>query len=795
MEHNSTENTVDERNSRVGSASLLIFTVENQFPASIARPFYELRSFHDWQAEIAQLANVLGVSLEHLGIIALAEYFSGSERDLTLNARLLETLKRQISHGKWSEVAREILGFLRRRPSSFFISELEQHYFPPKEKPKAVSLKNIGDDLINLRNELLKRSAESPPTNDHHQKFKKALFDLLQTLLFLKDYPLVAVRNSHISSGIKNHEAFSLVGFHDNFELISFQCDLDLESSRVVMLNPVAREILYLHPFYQFRQCPEPSCRFQHLFRFEKLEKNYIEYIAIGGHRLKDATAATDLLALFDSAQSINPPLRQKAQRLHLETATEWLPRAAGSRVNNQFEIIKLLRRGGMSDVYEIKDLTVNSPKAMKLLPFQFLRDQKMVQRFRQEVLQSRLLEHPNVTAVFEYGADLGEQFFTMELADGWIKTDGNLALDAGELSKPVEERQVINIIKQACAGLDYIHQKQIVHRDIKPGNLLLFKDECVKLADFGIARFRESVTLTVTGLAMGTPEYMSPEQAEGRRDLTAASDIYSLGTVMYELLTGEPPFKRSTPLAVALAHLREVPVSPRQLNPHISEEIERITLKCLEKSAENRFTTARQLFLELERFERTIKHDHLSLKILTPRADTLLKPGETCQIKWEVESSESQFQEKVEIELLKNGNPISTIAKLQFEELSPPNKTTVYDWKTPAELLPNEKYAIRARAFDNKGQIAEAVTPLMITAMENKTTASAGGSEFFKWVISVLGFIAGYFLVAPFVKPVFLEIFGKSFDPATLKQLETSSAIPFICAVICAIIAHYFAD
>src|SRR5262249_19418972 len=156
----------------------------------------------------------------------------------------------------------------------------------------------------------------------------------------------------------------------------------------------------------------------------------------------------------------------------------------------------------------------------LKLLPFQLLSDRAAVQRFRQEAAQARGLTHPNVTRVLGYGEDLVDHYLVMELAAGWPR-GGQVALDAGELPLPLPVGEALEIARQACEALDHVHRQGMVHRDVKPGNLLLFDGGLVKLADFGIARSAEAVTLTLTGLAVGTPEYMSPEQADGTRELT----------------------------------------------------------------------------------------------------------------------------------------------------------------------------------------------------------------------------------------------------------------------------------
>lgn len=582
------------------SSARLRHAIENRFPYPIARSFYQLRGVDDWLAEIPQMANVLGVTLEHLAIIALSEYLSGEVRDVELNRRLLETFQKPLSHGAWAGVLRDTLIFLRKQPQENFTREMLPSYFPSQGE-KSASLKDIGDKLVQLRNDLLKRTGGARPAREKHHLFKDQLVKFLQSVAFLKDYPLVSVKSTTTQGGIKSHSCYLHVGFHDPFEQVSVQCDLDLENTRVVMLNPQATELLYLYPFYAARECDE--CGSIHLFHFNKMDKGRIEYAATEGHSLRDATAGADLITLLEKPLGL--PLRHAPKYLCLETREEWHRLSVRQHVNGKYEIVKHLRRGGMADVYQVTDLKNQTPLALKLLPFQFLSDRTMLQRFRQEAARARSLEHPNITRVFDYGEDLVDHYLVMELADGWKTGEGSIALDVGELPKPLDEKQVIAIVKQACDGLDYIHRQQIIHRDIKPGNLLLFDDDCVKLADFGIARARESITLTMTGLAMGTPEYMSPEQAEGKKDLSFASDIYSMGIVMYELLAGHPPFKRATPLATAVAHLREPVPAITQSNPHISAGLQRIVMKCLEKEPHDRYDSARSLYQEIDAYER----------------------------------------------------------------------------------------------------------------------------------------------------------------------------------------------
>jgi serine/threonine protein kinase len=580
--------------------------IENKFPYPIARSFYQLRSISDWLAEIPQLANVLGATLEHLAILALAEYLSGQGRDPALNARLLDVFHRPLSHGTWAGVLRDVLSFLHEgeRASKMLLPELLDTYFPRQGENKAANLKALGDDLVQMRNDLIKRTSGELPNYEKYQDFKRGLVEFLQLSAFLKDYPLASAQGAQLRAGIKTHTCLMHMGFHDSFEQSDAQCDLDLERGRVAMLDPRDSEVLYLHPFYVLRPCPEKGCGAIHLFRFEKLDKRRVDYVSQGGHSYTDTDAGTDLISALAGvgATGGGEQLRYKARYLVLESSDTWHKLPPGHRVDSKYEIVEHLRRGGMSDIYKVQTVQDGKELALKLLPFQFLSDREMVRRFRLEATQANRLNHPNITRVIAHGEDLVDHYLVMELATGWGMPDGSIALDAGELTKPLEDNALLDMLKQACEGLDYIHNEGVIHRDIKPGNLLLFDGGQVKLADFGIARSREAIALTMTGLAMGTPDYMSPEQSLGTRDLTPASDIYSLGVVMYELLAGKPPFKRSTPMATMYAHVNDPVPALNTFRPDVPEGLRNIVMKCLEKDSDKRFQSAKELHDALER-------------------------------------------------------------------------------------------------------------------------------------------------------------------------------------------------
>jgi hypothetical protein len=562
--------------------------LENLFPAPVARAFYQLRGIGHWLAEVPQLANVLGVTLQHLTFLALAEYLAGSARDADLSRAVAEAFRKPVSHGTYAGLLRQLLTFLRNQGTALFAPELLDAYFRPDGiGPRA-------DALVELRNDLLKRSTEGLPAPPQHRQFKGRLLEFLQAAGFLKEYPLVSCRSTTVQDGIRTHACALHVGFHDRPEDAPVQCDLDLEVNCVALLHPRAAEVLSLYPLYLYQACPEAECGHEHLFRLDRAEKNRLEYVAGNRHRLRDARAAADLHALLQGPGAV--PSRRGARYLFLGAAGPQDRLPPGHRLKGKYEIVELLRSGGMAQVYRVRCLDTGAAAALKLLPYQFLSDRSLVQRFRDEVKLLRGLDHPNIARVLDADEDLADHFLVLELADGW-QTAAGRALDAGELPRPLPVAEAVAIVRQACEALGYIHGRHLIHRDVKPGNLLLFDGGLVKLTDFGVARTREALSLTLTGLAVGTPEYMAPEQAEGTRDLTPAADLYALGVVLYELLTGVSPFRRKTPLASAHAHLYDRPAPPRQLNEAIPDALQAVVLRCLEKAPERRLRSARELY------------------------------------------------------------------------------------------------------------------------------------------------------------------------------------------------------
>ena len=258
----------------------------------------------------------------------------------------------------------------------------------------------------------------------------------------------------------------------------------------------------------------------------------------------------------------------------------------------NHYQVERYIASGGMADVYEAVDLRTDDRVAVKVLPPAYSRNHEMVERFHHEAKASGDLHHPNIVRTFEEGAADDLHYIAMELVTGRSLKD-ELA-EHGALLPP----RVLKIATQICHALNYAHARGVVHRDIKPANIMVDDDDNIIIMDFGIAKAADSTQLTSTGTAMGTPEYMSPEQIQGQADFR--TDIYSLGVVMYEMLTGSAPFKAETPVAVAYKQTHEEPVPPSRIAPHVPRELERIVTRALRKSPDDRYPSAQAMYNDL---------------------------------------------------------------------------------------------------------------------------------------------------------------------------------------------------
>lgn len=250
--------------------------------------------------------------------------------------------------------------------------------------------------------------------------------------------------------------------------------------------------------------------------------------------------------------------------------------------LDKRYELLEHIGSGGMAEVYKAKDLILERLVAVKILNSQYAGDTEFVQRFHREARGAARLSHPNIVGVYDVGEDDGRHYIVMELVEG--QTLKNMIAEKGKLD--VEE--ALHIAKKIAAALEMAHKNNLVHCDIKPHNILVTANGAVKVADFGIARAVSSSTLTYNDTVVGSVHYFSPEQAKGTA-ITPKSDVYSLGVVLYEMLTGQLPFDGSTPVGIALKHLQEDALSLRSIDESIPGKIDMIVMRAMDKNRDNR--------------------------------------------------------------------------------------------------------------------------------------------------------------------------------------------------------------
>jgi beta-lactam-binding protein with PASTA domain/predicted Ser/Thr protein kinase len=293
-----------------------------------------------------------------------------------------------------------------------------------------------------------------------------------------------------------------------------------------------------------------------------------------------------------------------------------------GTMVDDRYRLVRKIGSGGMADVWLAEDTELDRNVAIKILHERFAQDKEFVERFRREASSAAGLQHPNVVGVFDRGAFLDSYFIAMEYVEGDSLKD--------LINQGMTVAAAVEVTRQILEAERFAHKKGIVHRDIKPHNVMIDADGRARVADFGIARAGSS-EITQTGSVMGTAQYLSPEQAQGK-EVTAQSDLYSTGVVLYEALTGEVPFEADSPVAVALKQVQEVPRRPSSLNPDVPPALDAVVMRALAKQPEQRFSDAAAFIKALDEAERKPDtprpQDTAAYPAVTPEGDHPAEAG-----------------------------------------------------------------------------------------------------------------------------------------------------------------------
>lgn len=366
-----------------------------------------------------------------------------------------------------------------------------------------------------------------------------------------------------------------------------------------------------------------------------------------------------------------------------------------GQKISDRYQIIKSIGEGGMANVYLAYDTILDRNVAVKVLRGELASDEKFVRRFQREALAASSLSNPNIVEVYDVGEDDGDYYIVMEYIEG--KHLKALLKKRGKLTVP----EVVDIMLQITNGLSVAHDSYIIHRDIKPQNIMILENGLVKITDFGIAMAMNATQLTQTNSVMGSVHYLPPEQANGK-GATLQSDIYSMGILMYELLTGSLPFKGDNAIEIALKHLKEPLPSIRDELPNIPQSVENIILKSAAKNPKNRYKDAREM--------------HEDLK-------TCLSPERKNEPRWLYKYPEGENNDAKSLKILKEAKEESVEKKEVKEEIKDDKNEVIARKITGDEVKKQNKLVIALLAIFTGIVVLITSIFVLIPFMTNKAT------------------------------------------------------------------------
>jgi len=570
--------------------------IEMEYPHPIARQYRDYNYAQSEYEKAVKLADVLQTILQYFGTVLLSNFFSRQKIDREFSEEILEELSKPITQGRWNQLIYKILIFFKNFQGELFIPQLYQYYIHQKGNDQIRT-------LVETRNKFLKKHDFTP---EKGAEFKRKMYSLLLEIEpIIKEYRLFCVDSCPESEETVTLAITIGVGFEDRLIKDQAEASISLPTNRFILGNIKKKEFLLLHPFYLFDTCPD--CGNKHFYYLNTVDSNKkrISYDSFLGetHKINQKSAWLYLKDMVDgfSRERLKYKLRIFSFKNDPVVDSDRLFQN-GQIINDRYEVFDLIKSGGMSEVYEVIDLINNQRYALKILPYERRRgDQALLRRFQIEVNEMLQFDDKRIVKIIDHSIENLDCYYVMELATGWVSKNGFRVFNLGEMQLPLDEKEVIDISTQICEGLSYIHKNGVVHRDIKPSNILLFYENDIKLSDFGIAKSSTwGTTLTEQGIPVGTADYMSPEQIKMNKQSDKKSDLYSMGVVMYQLLTGTNPFTSDSIVTTINRHLNETVEPPIAKHPFLSKDLNRITMKLLEKDPENRYSSALEVYNEL---------------------------------------------------------------------------------------------------------------------------------------------------------------------------------------------------
>ena len=339
-----------------------------------------------------------------------------------------------------------------------------------------------------------------------------------------------------------------------------------------------------------------------------------------------------------------------------------------GKMLDNRYEVLERIGTGGMAVVYKARCHRLNRMVAIKILKPELASDEDFLRRFQAESQAVAMLSHTNIVSIYDVCRSDGLDYIVMELIDGM-----SLKQYMQKRGVPLNWREAVHFITQIIRALGHAHSRGIVHRDIKPHNIMVLRDGSVKVTDFGIARLTSAAQATLTQEALGSVHYISPEQAKGSH-VDGRSDLYSVGVMLYEMLTGRLPFEGETPVFVAIQHINSIPIAPRDLNPDIPEALEAITMKAMSPNADQRYASAEEFLADLKEFRK-----NPGVSVPQPVHEEVEEPTMVV--------------------------PVSSIGSALEKQQEPPQQKDAGAATPPAKENAGKKAAKTARGYDDEGQ------------------------------------------------------------------------------------------